>query len=117
MHIRTLKNLITLLQRVHAHLMRFQSRTSRLNTVRDKRTRRTRWRRNSSVDEGEHGVSTDFVGFDVEVLHFGEAEVFGCNSLVLLVLVFATLRGGRGRRDTLNGSITVNCISDANCRA
>lgn len=89
MHIRTLKNLITLLQLGHAHLMRFQSRTSRLNTIRDKSTRRSRWRRNSAVDEREHGVSTDFVGFDIEVLHFGEAEVFGCDSLGFFFFFFS----------------------------
>ena len=75
MHIRTLQNLITLLQRGHAHLMRFQSCTRRLNTIRDKRARRTRWRGDSAVDECEHGVAADFVGFEVEVLHFGEGEV------------------------------------------
>ena len=88
MHIRTLKDLITLLQRIHAHLMGLQSRTSRVDTIRDKRTRGTGWRGDSAVDEREDRVSTDFVGFYVEVLHFGEGEVFGCDSLCFVSFVF-----------------------------
>ena len=103
MHIRTLKNLITLLQRIHTHLMCFQSRSRSLDTIRDKRTRRTGWRGDSAVDEREDRVSTDFVGFDVEVLHFGEGEVFGCDSLCSFFSIgfgFAMMRNreeeGRG---------------------
>lgn len=75
MHIRALQNLITLLQCGHTHLICFQSCTGRFNTIGDKCTRRTGWRKDSVVDECEHGIVTDFVRIEVEVLHSSEGEV------------------------------------------